>query len=51
MQQPRPDWDVQLLSQAGFHGITVDTGVWQRVYKEMDEFYDPTSGFAITATA
>lgn len=51
IQRPRPQWDVELLSAAGFHNITVDTGVWQRIYREMDEFYDPTPGFAITATA
>ena len=51
MQQPRPQWDVQLLREAGFHHIAVDTGVWQRVYQKADEFYDPTPGFAITATA
>ena len=51
MQRPRPQWDVELLEQAGFHDISVDTNVWQRVYREIDEFYDPTTGFAITATA
>ncbi len=51
VQQPRPRWDVELLSCAGFHNIAVDTGVWQRIYREIDEFYDPTPGFAITAIA
>lgn len=49
MQQPRPQWDVQLLIQAGFQNITVDTGVWQRIYQEFDEFYNPTPIFTIAA--
>lgn len=51
MQSPRPQWDVSLLADAGFDNISVDTGIWQRIYREIDEFYDPTPGFAITATA
>lgn len=51
MQQPRPQWDIQLLRQAGFHDICVDTGVWQRIYQEFDEFYNPTPIFTITANA
>lgn len=51
LQRPRPAWDAELLAQAGFSHITVDTGVWQRIYREADEFYDPTPGFAIAATA
>lgn len=49
MQQPRPQWDVQLLAEAGFRDITVDTGVWQRIYQEFDEFYNPTPIFTIAA--
>lgn len=51
LQRPRPDWDMKLLREAGFYGVTVDTGVWQRVYSVQDEFYDPTPGFAIAAFA
>lgn len=50
-QRPRPAWDAELLVLAGFSDITIDTGVWQRVYREEDEFYDPTPGFAIAARA
>jgi SAM-dependent methyltransferase len=50
-QQPRPGWDAELLTLAGFSHITIDTGVWQRIYMEEDEFYDPTPGFAIAARA
>jgi hypothetical protein len=48
-QQPRPQWDVQLLLQAGFSEIRVDNGVWKRVYQEIDEFYNPTPIFTIAA--
>lgn len=51
LQQSRPQWDVQLLRQAGFHGIQVDTQVWQRVYADVDEFYNPTPIFTISAVA
>lgn len=50
-QKPRPQWDAELLSQAGFTRILVDTHVWERVYSKVDEFYDPTPGFAISANA
>lgn len=48
-QQPRPQWDVELLRQAGFQEVAVDTGVWKRIYHKVDEFYNPTPIFAITA--
>ena len=48
-QQARPQWDVQLLLQAGFSDIRIDTGVWKRVYQEIDEFYNPTPIFTIAA--
>lgn len=50
-QMPRPQWDEQLLSAAGFHDITVDTGVWKRIYCNVDEFYNPTPIFTIVAYA
>ena len=48
-QRPRPQWDVELLRQAGFQEVAVDTGVWERIYDKVDEFYNPTPIFAITA--
>ena len=48
-QMPRPQWDVQILLEAGFSEIRVDTGVWRRVYQEIDEFYNPTPIFALAA--
>ncbi|HIQ98096.1 MAG TPA: class I SAM-dependent methyltransferase [Candidatus Scybalocola faecavium] len=48
-QQPRPQWDRQLLARAGFSRIHVDTSVWFHIYGEMDEFYNPTPIFTIAA--
>ena len=49
-QKRRPEWDLRLLIDAGFSRVTVDTGVWKRVYAEPDEFYNPTPIFTIAAT-
>ena len=46
---PRPQWDVQLLVEAGFERITVDKGVYKRIYAEIDEFFNPTPIFTIAA--
>ena len=48
-QMPRPQWGVQLLVEAGFERITVDMGVYKRIYREIDEFYNPTPIFTIAA--
>lgn len=48
-QGPRPQWDVQLLAEAGFERICVDLGVYRRIYAEIDEFYNPTPIFTIAA--
>ena len=48
-QRPRPQWDVGLLLDAGFERVTVDAGVWGRIYAEKDEFYNPAPIFAIAA--
>ena len=47
--QPRPQWDVQLLVEAGFERVTVDMGVYKRIYAEIDEFFNPTPIFTIAA--
>ena len=53
LKQPalRPQWDVQLLTEAGFERIHVDTSVWKRIYHDVDEFYNPTPIFCIAAYA
>ena len=48
-QQPRPQWDVQLLLRAGFEQVHVDNGIWKRIYAEIDEFYNPTPIFTLVA--
>lgn len=48
-QQPRPQWDVQLLAEAGFERISVDMGVYKRLYATIDEFYNPAPVFALAA--
>ena len=48
-QQPRPQWDVELLLRAGFERISIDAGVWSRIYGEADAFYNPVRIFTIAA--
>ncbi|MBQ3704425.1 MAG: class I SAM-dependent methyltransferase [Oscillospiraceae bacterium] len=48
-QQPRPQWDVQLLVEAGFERVLVDMGIYKRIYREIDEFFNPTPIFTIAA--
>ncbi len=45
----RPHWDAKLLLDAGFEKMVIDTGVWKRIYQEIDEFYNPTPIFTIAA--
>ncbi len=45
----RPAWDVEILSEIGFEKLELDLGVSKRVYKEIDEFYNPTPLFMIRA--
>lgn len=47
--QSRPQWDVQLLVEAGFERVMVDMGVYRRIYAEVDEFYNPTPIFTVAA--
>lgn len=48
-RHPRPQWDVQLLTQAGFERVLVDMGVYRRIYSEIDEFFNPAPIFTIAA--
>ena len=48
-QMPRPQWDVQLLVEAGFERVCVDMGVYRRIYREKDEFFNPTPIFTLAA--
>jgi ubiquinone/menaquinone biosynthesis C-methylase UbiE len=49
ISNPRPAWDVQLLKSAGFKDITLDEQVGGRIYREINEFYNPTPIFALAA--
>lgn len=48
-RQDRPDWDRNSLERLGAGEIQVDTGVSRRVYREINELYNPTQLFRITA--
>jgi SAM-dependent methyltransferase len=48
-QKARPLWDTELLLAAGFEKITIDTGVWERIYAEIDEFYNSVHIFTVAA--
>lgn len=48
-QRPRPQWDAGLLLDAGFERVSIDRGVWGRIYAEKDEFYNPVPIFTIAA--
>ncbi len=45
----RPAWDVEILQKTGFETIEMDLGVSKRVYREVDEFYNPTPMFFLKA--
>ena len=47
--QARPQWDVQLLVETGFERVTVDMGVYRRIYAEIDEFFNPVPIFTVAA--
>lgn len=51
MQKPRPQWDRELLQEAGFRDVQTDLQVWERIYCDYDEFYNPTPIFTISAKA
>jgi len=45
----RPGTDVELLKLAGFSTVTVDFQVSDRIYQEIDEFYNPVRLFKLYA--
>ena len=48
-QKIRPQWDTELLIAAGFEKACIDTGVYRRIYREKDEFFNPIPIFVIAA--
>lgn len=47
----RPQRDCELLAEAGFRDVRMDLSVWKRIYRDVDEFYNPTPIFCIAAYA
>ena len=45
----RPAWDVEELGKLGAEQLSIDLGLSKRVYKEKNEFYNPTPMFVIGA--
>ena len=45
----RPAWDVEEPGKLGVEQLSIDLGISKRVYKEKDEFYNPTPMFVIGA--
>ncbi|MDO5134461.1 MAG: succinylglutamate desuccinylase/aspartoacylase family protein [Eubacteriales bacterium] len=43
----RPAWDLEALGKCGLERFWVDLGVHKRIYKEADEFYNPTPLFLL----
>ena len=43
----RPAWDVQALKYFGMEEVQADTELSSRLYKEKDEFYNPTPMFLV----
>lgn len=50
-QCARPNWDISLLSAVGFQNIEFDSSVYKRIYRNFDEFYNPTPIFMLSAYA
>lgn len=44
-----PQWDVASYSSSRLERVTVDKGVYKRIYAEIDEFFNPTPIFTIAA--
>lgn len=45
----RPSWDIKLLRDIGYKEISADTGISARIYKDRNEFFNPTPMFLIRA--
>ena len=48
-QGVRAHWAAVLLRAAGFADIAFDHGVWQRIDSEIDELFNPTPIFVLSA--
>ena len=46
----RPSWDWKFLKEIGFEAVSVDTGIWQRVWSQEEKLnYHSTPMFLISA--
>ena len=45
----RPQWDSNVLQEIGFIHVDIDETVGKRIYKQHDQFYNPTPLFLIRA--
>ncbi len=45
----RPGWDLEALGEAGMASFRVELGVGREIYREKDQFYNPTPLFLIRA--
>lgn len=45
----RPSWDMELLSSLGYKEVSADTNISTRIYKDHNEFFNPTPMFLIRA--
>ena len=48
-KEERPLWDQEVLKALGAEQIQADTEISRRIYREQDEFYNPTPMFCLTA--
>ena len=45
----RPAWDLETLGKMKLENFSIDLGISSRIYKEKDEFYNPTPMFLLCA--
>ncbi len=45
----RPAWDLETLGRMGLWEFSIDLGISGRIYREKDEFYNPTPMFLLQA--
>ena len=46
----RPGWDLEALEAAGMSSVQIELGIGREIYREKDEFYNPTPLFLIRAS-
>lgn len=46
-KEVRPAWDVEFFKSLGYENVTADLKVYRRIYKKIDEFFNPTPIFML----